>query len=62
MYLTCRRKPFIRHTTVDAVGHLGGNERQLLGMDQDPVPICKAFCKEVLIISEEIGSTDWGTD
>ena len=46
--LTCRRKPFLKHTAEadGVVGHSGGNERQLLGRERDPVTKCKAFVRK----------------
>ena len=36
---------FLKHITDDAAGHSEGNERQLLGKDRYPVPMCKAFVR-----------------
>ena len=38
--VTCRRKPFLRHTTDGTICQSGGNEQHLVGMDEDPVPGC----------------------
>ena len=43
-------KPFLRHTTDNAIAHSGGNERQLLGVDRDLVPTCKVFVRNVVLL------------
>ena len=49
MYLIRGRLVF-RYTTDDKIGHLGVNEWHLVGMDQDPVPTCKAFLRSVVVL------------
>ena len=44
------RKTFLRHTTDGAISHSGGNERQPLGTDQDPVTTCKVFVRNVVVL------------
>ena len=42
---------FLKLTSDGAIFHSGGNERHLLGMDQDLAPKCSAYvrcCKVVL--------------
>ena len=38
--MSWKRKPFLRLTTDGATDHSGGDERYLLVMDRDPVPMC----------------------
>ena len=33
------------------LSHLGGNEGSLVGMNRDPVPTCKAFVGNVVVLS-----------
>ena len=65
-YLTCRRKPFLRYTTDRAVGHSGGNERQLIGNGARCSCNVQSVCKEVFFIVhgfvlyvQEYGTTDF---
>ena len=46
----CRRKPYLRHAAVGAIGHSGGKERQLLGTNLDPVPTGKVFVRNVFVL------------
>ena len=48
--MTCRRKPFLKHTTDGTIRHPGGNERHLVGKDRDPVPTCNAFVRNVVVL------------
>ena len=32
------------------IGHLGGNELYLLGIERDPVPSCKVFVRNVVVL------------
>ena len=46
--MSCR-KPFLKLTTDDAIDH-SGDERHLLGKDQDPVPMCIAFSNKTTLV------------
>ena len=49
----CRRKPFHRHTTDDAIGHSGGNERKTYcGNRLRFSSLYKAFVRSVVVWSQ----------
>ena len=49
------RKPFLRHKTNGAVGHLGGNEHQLLGIDGNG----PSFSSNVESVCKEVFCSSW---
>ena len=41
---------FSQTYNIGTIGHSGGNERHLEGVDRDPAPTCKAFVKSVVVL------------
>ena len=46
----CKKKPFLRHTANGTRGYSRGNERYLVQMDRVPVPTCKAFVRNIVVL------------
>ena len=41
--MSCRKKPILKLITDVTIDHSGGDERQMLGTNQDPIPKCMTF-------------------
>ena len=50
LYVSYRRKNFLKLTKDGATDHPGGNVLHPLGTDEDPVPMCLTFVRKCNVI------------